>query len=332
VTRAPLTVLPARRPEVVQARLTEALRAGAVPGRFLYDAPAQAERWLAYHRAWAPAARAASVLARLYDDAFAAAWAAAGPGPLTYVGLGCGGGAKDARFMALGPASQPAAYVAADTSPDLVEAALAAVAAARPDAALRGVVFDLLAAPTRAELHPGGGAAVWSALGILPNVDAAVLLPLLAGLAEPGEGLLVSANLSPVPYPAAVDRVVPQYDNPEARAWYQGALDELGLGLADAPVAVTHRALTPDGAIWRVEATATLTRAAALGPAEAQVHLPAGARLAVFHSDRYLPEAMPGVFAQHGLTLKGAWVAEDREEGTYLAELTGRRGPGASST
>ena len=332
MTPAPLVVLAAQRPEAVQGRLTAALRAGRVPGRLLYDSAPQAARWLAYHRAWAPAGRAEAALAQLYDAAFTAAWAA---GPATYVGLGCGGGAKDARFMALGPASHPAAYVAAGARRARVRAARDAVALARPDAARRGVVFDLLAAPARAELlgdlaRPD--ATIWSALGLLPNVDAAVLLPLLGALAGPSDQVLVSANLSPAPYPDAVPRVLPQYDNPEARAWYAGALAELGLGPDDAPLSVGHRALTPDGAVWRVEATAILTRAVAVTVHAAEVALAAGTTLSVFHSDRYLPEAMPGVLAQHGLTMQGAWVAEDREEGTYLATVTGRRGPGASST
>lgn len=299
-----------------QARLTELLAAGRVPGRLLYEAPGQAERWLAYHRAWAPAGRAAATLAALYDAAFEAAWSALDAGPMTYVGLGCGGGAKDARFFTVGPAGQPARYVAADASPELVATALAAVAAARPDVTGRGVVFDLMAPPPRDELlgpgeHPR---VVWSCLGILPNVDADHLLPLLARLAGPRDVVLLSTNLSPAPHPDAVPRIVPQYDNDEARAWYQGAL--AALGAADARLTVGHRALTPSGVVWRVEATAEV----------------AGRRLEVFHSDRYLPEAMPALFAQHGLTLEGAWVAEDREEGTYLLRVTDRPGPAASST
>lgn len=308
-------------PEAVRAGLVRALTAGRVPGRFLYDSPGQAARWLAYHNAWSPS-RTAQEVEGLYEAAFEATRAAHPDGVHTYVGLGCGGGTKDARFLARGARR----YVAVDTSPALVLEAGAKAAAARADVDVDRLVVDLAARPDRGALllGPVSGAVVWSAFGLVPNLDAQWLLPWARGLLAPQDSLLLSVNLSPTPYPAAAARIVPQYDNPEARAWYRGALDELGISTADADLELTSRPLADGGAVWRIEFFAELKRAKSLRVFDQTVELEAGQRLEVFHSDRYLPEALPELFAAHGLAVEGEWLASNREEGVY--RLTAAQG------
>lgn len=302
-------------PDAVRRSLLEALSRGRVPGRFLYDSPGQAARWLAYHRAWSPS-RTEDTTAALYDAAFEATWANLEGNPPTYVGVGCGGGAKDARCVARAPNS--VRYVAADTSPALVLEAGARVQAAAPRAEVRRVVLDLAAQPDRlAFLGDPAGPVVWSCFGLIPNLDADWLLPYVRSLMAPQDSLLLSVNASPAPYPEARARIVPQYDNPPARAWYQGALDELGLSARDARLVMSDRALSEDGSAWRIEAHAMLERDLEVAVFADTVALPAGARLEVFHSDRYLPEALPELFTRHGLTATHRWVGEAREEGVY---------------
>ena len=43
-----------------------------------------------------------------------------------------------------------------------------------------------------------------------------------------------------------------------------------------------------------------------------------GARLEIFHSDRYLPEVVPAILEQHGLQVEEGLVTGDREEGLWL--------------
>lgn len=316
----PLVFHESQYPQAVQTALLSALHQGRVPGRFLYDSPGQAARWLAYHAAWSPS-RTQTALSALYAQAFEAVWTRI-EGPATLVGVGCGGGQKDAALLAKGPRSTPLSYVAADTSPALVMRAGQAVQAARPDVRVRHLVVDLGAEPTRDDfLEPASdGPVIWSCLGLLPNLDAAWLLPYVRGLMKPQDTLLISANLSPVPYPEARPRIRPQYDNPEARAWYQGALDELGLGAHEAELVFSDRALMPNGQAWRLQCHAVLSTDRPVRVFSETVSLQQGQRLEVFHSDRYVPEVLPGLLLQHGLHVEDSWVTEDREEGIYLCQ------------
>lgn len=310
-------------PQAVHSGLVAALRAGRVPGRFLYDSPGQAARWLAYHAAWSPS-RTLDELSGLYQTAFEAVWAQQAQPELTLVGVGCGGGRKDATFLGCGPHQAGLRYVPADTSAALVLEASAGAERARPDTTLLPIVVDLQAEPSRADFLQGDlrRPAVWSCLGLLPNLDADWLLPYVARLMAPQDHLLVSANLSPGPHHDARDLIVPQYDNPEARAWYQGALDELGLGANDATLCMSDRALGPNGESWRIECHAVIERACAVKVFAESVPLHAGARLEVFHSDRYVPEVLPNLLAQHGLHCTQHWVTTDRQEGIYLCRLS----------
>ena len=52
-------------PDAVAERLVADLREGQIPGRFLYDSPAQSARWLAYHEAWSPARTDSDVQSRM---------------------------------------------------------------------------------------------------------------------------------------------------------------------------------------------------------------------------------------------------------------------------
>ena len=93
-----LTVHDSQYPDRVTEQLRHGLRMRKLPGKFLYDSPAQAQRWLAYHQAYSPS-RTEPALLTLYQQAFQAALQALAPSVLHYVSLGCGGGTKDALFL-----------------------------------------------------------------------------------------------------------------------------------------------------------------------------------------------------------------------------------------
>ena len=74
---------------------------------------------------------------------------------------------------------------------------------------------------------------------------------------RPDDLLLLSANLSPGPYgSAAAQRILPQYDNPLAHAWFTGLLDSLGFADADLQLTVQPRPLREDGHVWCIQADA----------------------------------------------------------------------------
>lgn len=281
-------------PPRVRERTLAALRAGTLPARFLYDSPAQAARYLAYHRAWSPSAFG---LVELYDAAYRAAVERA-PSGFEWVGLGAGSGAKDARFLTIAGA-RPS--LLSDTSPSLLLEALEQVPGA--DA----LCVDLTERPARA-VFTGDAPVVFGAFGLLPNLGHRLLLPYLASLLRKDDLLLLSANLSPEPM--ATELILPQYDNPEARAWYAGATAALG---ATAPVQVAARPVLEDGSIWQIEATADIYAPLSAWDATVEVE-----RLEVFRSERFTPEALLDLFEEHELEVVAAFVDERREEGIYV--------------
>ena len=136
MTDTPLAIEihPSGFPAHLRAAALAGLRAGRIPARFLYQSDAQAERWLAYHRAYSPS-RTDDGLRDLYRDAFRAAVDLLGAGPLAGISLGCGGGQKDGDLFDAIPfgARSRCVYVPLDTSPALVMEAALHVAKRHPD-------------------------------------------------------------------------------------------------------------------------------------------------------------------------------------------------------
>jgi hypothetical protein len=71
--------------------------------------------------------------------------------------------------------------------------------------------------------------------GLVPNLDPSAAARIFRSTLRPGDILLVNAPLAPVKsetagdLPAAMQTILPQYDNPETRAWLAAALACLGL-------------------------------------------------------------------------------------------------------
>src|SRR5829696_7156989 len=87
-------------PENVRHDLLESLRTRAINHKFHYESHKQAAKWLALHEAYSPARRDPSCL-QIYDDAFTAAVESLKAQRIHLVGLGCGGGQKEARLLEL---------------------------------------------------------------------------------------------------------------------------------------------------------------------------------------------------------------------------------------
>lgn len=296
---------PSQYPGAARERLIARLRAGELPARFLYDSPAQAARWLAYHAAWSPS-RTDRALLDLYHRQLGAALARMHE-RLGYVGVGCGGGTKDALFLRQAGGRVASATVA-DTSPSLVLEALAQSPGAR------GLVVDLEAQPERAAFT-GGLPTVWTAFGMVPNLDAPAFLRWLARVMGPDDLALVSANLHPESYPTAAKAILPQYDNPPARSWYRGALAELGLAAIDPEVRAEP--LTPGGEAWRVVVEAAIDRPAVVPAFDVEIPLEAGTRLRVFFSNRFTPTAFESGLAEAGLLPLERALFEGAQEGIW---------------
>ena len=328
-----VAVHPGALPAAQHASLLASLGRRELPARLLYQAPGQAQRWLAYHDACSPS-RTDPALGALYGQAYRAAAAGLGtptgmPGPWVLLSLGCGGGRKDAALLASLPAAQAAQarYAPVDASADLVRAASQHVAARCPGLPMLPLVADLEAQPRLAEwLEQQGWGAVprlVGALGLLPNLRTEPLLATLRGLLRPGDALLLSANLSPRGLGADRPLILPQYDNPLACAWYRGLLEHLGLGAQDYALQVDAVPLAADepDAHWQVRVQALLRRSVHLSVEGAPLALAAGDALQVFHSQRFTAARLSAVLRQAGLPVREHWLHAGGEEGVFHCAL-----------
>src|SRR6476620_11050678 len=87
-------------PDKVRRDLLESLRTGEVNHKFHYDSIKQTQKWLALHQAYSPS-RTDPDCAAIYDRSFEAVTARLEAKRVHLIGLGCGGGQKDTRFLKL---------------------------------------------------------------------------------------------------------------------------------------------------------------------------------------------------------------------------------------
>src|SRR6267154_1559012 len=107
-------------PENVRRDLLTSLRTRKVNHKFHYDSVKQTQKWLALHQAFSPS-RTDSDCARTYDESFAAAIRRIKAKRLHLIGLGCGGGQKDARLLKLLKApGRQVSYTPSDVSAAMV--------------------------------------------------------------------------------------------------------------------------------------------------------------------------------------------------------------------
>jgi L-histidine Nalpha-methyltransferase len=317
-----LTVHDSQYPDRVAEQLRRGLRTRQLPGKFLYDSPAQAQRWLAYHQAYSPS-RTEPALLHLYQQAFQAALQALSPSALHYVSLGCGGGNKDTLFLQHARSHcSTLLFTPMDTSVALVVETMLRIQSTLPGLTTAPLVVDLAAEPVLApwlsQHETAASQRLLACFGMLPNFAYRTFLPYIRSLMRPGDVLLLSANLSPGLYADAVARILPQYDNPFAHAWYTGLLDSLGFTASQIHLAVSTQLLRPDGHIWQIRATATMRQPVQLTLDGEVFPWAVGESLEVFFSTRFTPQVMPTVLAEAGLMLLQTFLFDSQEEAIYL--------------
>ncbi len=306
------------------AALEESLRRRDLAPRFLYESPKQARRWMALHERYSPARRDAEGAA-IYERASAQAAARLRPGPATVIGLGCGGGQKEAALLRqVRQAGHPAAYVPVDASLPLVLAAAATARAAAPGLDCQPVAADLTAAAGLPDLLsrivPPDHARVFAFYGMLPNLEPDFVRAWLGVLIRPGDQVLLSANLAPgSDYAAGVRQILPQYDNPLMREWLLTWPQHLGLDpdAFELGFGIASHAGPPD--LLRVEAHLRFLRPQQIGVEGANHAFAAGDSMRVFFSYRHTAERVHELLRPAGLRVTGEWVTPSGEEGVFAA-------------
>ena len=307
-------------PENVRRDLLDSLRARALNHKFHYESHKQAAKWLALHEAYSPARRDESCL-NIYDKAFAGAASALVASSIHLVGLGCGGGQKEARLLELlGSPQRQFTYTASDVSLPLVLVAREAAQKSVPLEKSHGLVCDLATTTELAAALDALNASdqrLVTLFGIIPNFEPAPLLSCVAALLRPGDSLLMSANLAPGDaYAKGVEKIFPQYDNELTRDWLLTALLDLGFEREDGEL---HFAIEADeNGLLRITAHFHLTHARNIRVLGETFSFQSGERFRVFFSYRHTPKTIRALLADQGVDVTGEWLNDAGEEGVFL--------------
>jgi uncharacterized SAM-dependent methyltransferase len=314
---------PARQTAAVQA----ALRTRQVPGKLHYLSTAQTQAWLAVHERHAPS-RADEDCTAAYDAAFARATTLVRDGTeVAVVGLGAGGGQKDARMVrTLAAEGVFPVHLAHDVSVPMVITAVSAVQRENPNVESLPLVADLLEAddlPAVAESLLGDAPRVVLFFGLIPNFEPAVILPRLAALIRPQDVLLFSANLAPgSDYRAACELILSQYDNPETRAWLWLFLKDLGFEEADGTMRFGIEPCPQDPGLLRIVANWEQTGRREVVVGGDSFTWNPGDQARLFFSYRHTPQTTHRLLADQGLQIQQQWITADGAEGIFLCRRT----------
>ena len=309
-------------PENVRRDLLESLRTRRVNHKFHYDSVKQTNKWLALHQVYSPSRNDADC-ATTYDQAFAEAVDRITAKQVHLIGLGCGGGQKDARLLKLLKArGKTNSYTPSDVSVAMTLVARDAVRKIIPAEKCFPLVCDLATADDLAAVLgtcPSPVTRLVTFFGMIPNFEPQDILPKLARLIRQQDTLLFSANLAPgSDYAAGVKIILPQYDNTLMREWLLTFLLDLGVERGDGAVRFT--AERGRSGLKRVIARFHFCRARRIEVEGERFNFKAGEAVQLFFSYRYTPELMRAKLAAHGLQVREQWITKSGEEGVFLVK------------
>ena len=309
-------------PHAVQRQLLDGLRLGQVPPKFLYDSDRQTQKWLAVHRAHSPSRTDAGVQS-IYDRAFDESLGQAADEAVCLVGLGCGGGQKDTRYLAkLKSIHTIVDYVPCDVSQAMTRVAREAAAAELPLERIHPLVCDLANAPDLGQvldtIVSPETKRVFTFFGMIPNLEPDVILPRLAELLLEGDQLLLSANLAPGDdYRGGVEVVLPQYDNAETRDWLLSFLVGLGVSATEGRLRFGIEEIDE---LLRIVADFEFSESLELSIGGESCEFAAGRALRLFFSYRHTEQTLAKRLAKHSLTIAASQIDSSAEEGVFRVE------------
>jgi uncharacterized SAM-dependent methyltransferase len=333
-TTANVTIHRSQFPEAVRRDLLESLRTRRVNHKFHYDSVKQTQKWLALHQAYSPTRNDADCRV-IYEKGFAAAAEKIRAKRVHVIGLGCGGGQKDARLLKLLKArGREIFYTPCDVSTAMVLVARETALAVVPEKNCFPFVCDLATADDLAEMvglarcadrTPQRGVPtvrLVTFFGIIPNFEPEEILPRLASLVRRKDFLLFSANLAPgTNYIAGVKRILPQYDNDLTRDWLMTFLLDLGIEKSGGEL----RFAIEDGGfgLKRVVARFHFSRARQIEVDGEGFKFRRGDSIRLFFSYRYTPERVCKMLAGYDLQVCDQWITKSQEEGVFLLRRSG---------
>lgn len=320
-------------PEAVRADLLESLRSRKINHKFHYDSFKQTQKWLALHEAYSPARTDPNCRA-VYQASFSEAIQHLKSDRAHVIGLGCGGGQKDAALVELlHRTGGEVWYTPADVSTPMVLVARQRALRVVSEANCFPLVCDLATAADLNSILPqwlavnaktGAGRShpvrLFTFFGMLPNFEPEVILPKLSSLIEPADLLLLSANLAPGnDYAAGVEKVLPLYDNPPTRDWLLTFLLDLGIEHADGELHFGIEEQHDSLPLRRITAQFEFARARRIEIDSETFQFGAGESIRLFFSYRHTPGLVRELLGRHHLRLVSQWITASQEEGVFLA-------------
>ena len=309
-------------PGNVRQALLESLRSRQVNHKFHYDSYKQTRKWLALHQAYSPS-RTDPDCTLIYDRGFEAVAGRLQSARVHLIGVGCGGGQKDARLLKmLRAAGKEVYYTPIDVGLGMVLVAREAALSLVPAENCFPIVCDIgAAADLPTVLRQGsipGAARVFSFFGMIPNFEPDVIMPPLAAMLDPRDCLLFSANLAPgQDYETGVRQVLPLYDNDLTRDWLTTFLFDLGVERTDGEMSFVIEEGGGNG-LKRIAAYFRFERERKLQIDEEQVVFQAGESIRLFFSYRHTPALVLTLLGSHSLVVHGEWITQSGEEGVFL--------------
>lgn len=313
-----------QQPDAVRRDLLESLRTRRVNHKFHYDSVKQTHKWLALHEAFSPARRDAGCAA-IYDRAFAGAVSHLTNRRVHVLGLGCGGGQKDARLLRLlHEADKEVFYTPCDVSTAMVLVARRTALTVVAEANCFPFVCDLASPEDASEAlvsrGPPDAARIITFFGMIPNFEPGAILPRLARLVQGDDLLLFSANLAPgSDYATGVQHILPQYDNALTRDWLLTFLFDLGVDRNDGELRFGIEDDPAGSGLKRVAAHFEFRQTREFKLEGEGFAFRPGERIRLFFSYRHTPALVRELLGKQGLEVAEEWVSESREEGVFLA-------------
>ena len=316
-----VAIHPSQFPHNVRRDLLESLRTRKINHKFHYDSHNQTQKWLALHQAYSPS-RTDPNCSQVYDQSFGAAVKRIGESPVHLIGLGCGGGQKDARLLQqLQDQGRNAYYSPGDVSVAMVLVAHQTAVSIVGEQRCFPHVFDLAGSdevliPDPSRKKP---TRLLTFFGMIPNFEPEDILPKLSRMIGRKDLLLFSANLAPGSnYAAGVRKILPLYDNALTRDWLQTFLWDLGVEKNDGSLSFTIEAGKPRQRLIRVEARFSFRKRARIHLPEESFEYQRGDTIRLFFSYRYTPRRLTSLLRHHGIEVLEQWITESGEEGVFL--------------
>ena len=297
---------PSVRDIAIEREAVELLRVNRIDPKFLYATPSQAELWRQVFLKHSPI-HANPEFARIYRDAFVQIASRIQSQKVLVVGLGCGTGLKECDLYShLKAHGCETLFSAIDVSYDLVVESVQKLAAAGAGHE-RSLVCDLAEADFISDWLDRSTVdllRVITFFGLAPNLAPSTVIRIFRAVLRPGDVLLASAHLAPVgegiEVATAMQKVLPQYDNPETLAWLTAALEELG---------IKDQVELPEMQIGEMEGVPAFV---------ATVRWKSGgAPIQLFHSLRYTPSLFEETFRSAGLEMERLAVTSCCEEAIW---------------